>query len=114
MCDIVMVVEAQVFGRCAECEMPPESCCFPVFVPFHLFARPYKKLHFHLFELSHTEYKLTCDDFISECFSYLSNTEWNFLSGSLLYVEEIDEDALGGLWAKIEFVIFAGDVAELS
>ena len=87
----------------AHCLMPFQASLFPFLEPIHLFARANKKLHFHLFELAHTEDELTSNDFITERFTDLSNTERHFHTTSLLYIQEVNEDTLCRFRTQINF-----------
>src|SRR3954470_19695021 len=61
-------------------QMPFQSFFLPVFVPFFLCARTYKKLHLHLFKLPHSENKLAGYNFIAESFTNLRNAKRYFKS----------------------------------
>ena len=74
--------------------MPSHTVFLPVFEPFHLGSRLAEELHFHLFELSHTEYKLAGYYLITECFAYLTDAERQLHAACFLYVEVVYEDAL--------------------
>ena len=74
--------------------MPFQAGRLPHLEPFHFFARTNKELHFHLFELTHTEDKLTGNDLVTERFTDLGDTERNLHTAGLLYVEEVNENTL--------------------
>src|SRR5665647_1663979 len=76
--------------------MPSHPCFFPVPEPFKLCSGLHKKLHLHLFKLTHAEDKLPGNDLISEGFAYLSDTEGKLHAARLLNVKEIHKDALCG------------------
>src|SRR5690606_19996545 len=81
MGQLYMVVKPEFFFRDAQADMPFHPGFFPVIIPFFLRTGSYKKLHFHLLKFPHTKDKLARYDFIPECFSCLSDSEWNFHSG---------------------------------
>src|SRR5690606_11032069 len=82
--------------------MPFQASFFPVFVPSEFIAGFYKKLHFHLFELSHSEDELSSNDFVTESFSGLGNSEWDFHSSGFLHVQEIDKNSLCSFRTKVQ------------
>src|SRR5207237_1378505 len=49
-------------------KMPLHPGLFPFVVPVHFSSGLHEKLHFHLFEFAHPENKLSCNNFIAECF----------------------------------------------
>src|SRR5690554_817597 len=77
MCQIYMVMKTIVFLSKSKCFVPFFSFCFPVFVPFQLFSWTNEILHFHLLKFPHSKNELSCNDFISKCFSDLCNSERN-------------------------------------
>src|SRR5688500_17852932 len=90
-----MIVEAVFLGRYSQALVPAHSFFLPVFVPLFLCTRPYKKLHFHLLKLTHSENKLPCYNLVPECFTYLRNSKRNFHSAGFLHIQKIYENALG-------------------
>ena len=78
----------------SQCLVPFQTSSLPFLEPFHFFARTNKELHFHLFELTHTEDKLTGNDLVTESLTNLSNTERNLHTACLLYVQEVHKDTL--------------------
>src|SRR5690554_1162700 len=93
--------------------MPFISFFFPVFVPFQLFSRTHKILHFHLFELSHSENKLTRNDFVTESLSDLSNSKRDFHSSCLLNIQEVYKNTLGSFRTQINFRCFTSNRTKL-
>ncbi len=74
--------------------MPVQAFLFPGFIELQLRSRRYKKLHFHLLELTHTENKLPRNDLVTEGFSYLRNPERQAVARGFLHVQEIHENSL--------------------
>ena len=89
-----MIMETVVICTEPECLMPLHTRFFPLIKPLHLGTRFHKKLHLHLFELTHTEDKLAGYDLISERFSYLCDTERQLHATGLLHIEIVYEDTL--------------------
>ena len=83
--------------------MPFQTGSLPLLEPFHLFARTNEELHFHLFELAHTENELTGNDLVTESLTDLGDTERYFHAAGLLYVQEVDENTLCRFRAQIYF-----------
>ena len=81
--------------------MPFEPYFFPCFKPFELLSRAYEKLHFHLLEFTHAEYKLPSYYFITECFPYLSDSERNAHAACFLYVQVVYEYPLSSFGTQI-------------
>ncbi|MPM53462.1 hypothetical protein SDC9_100230 [bioreactor metagenome] len=71
-------------------------------IPFHLLSWSNKKLHLHLFEFTHSENKLSRNNFISKCFPDLSNSKRDFHSSCFLYIQEVYKNSLGSFWAKVD------------
>ena len=87
----------------AQCLVPFQADFFPFLKPVEFGSGFYEELHFHLFELTHTEDKLTRYDFITECLTDLSDTERYFHTAGLLHVQVIYENTLSGFRTKINF-----------
>src|SRR5574344_832775 len=81
--------------------MPVNTFIFPIIKPFEFFTWTNKKLHFHLFKLSHSENKFSCNNLISKCFTNLSNSKWNFHTACFININEVYKDTLSGFWAQI-------------
>src|SRR5690554_728997 len=81
--------------------MPLHSFFFPIFVPFHLLAWTYKKLHFHLFKFSHAKNKLASNNLIPKSFPNLGNSKRNSHPCCFLNVKKVDENSLCCFWSKI-------------
>src|SRR5690554_6695414 len=94
--------------------MPGHSFFLPRFVPLEFASRFYEILHFHLFKFAHTEYKLTCNDFISKCFSGLSNSKRNFHSTGFLDIKEVYKNPLSRFGTKINDTRVTGHGAQFS
>ena len=74
--------------------MPSHTCLFPFGEPFEFSTRGYEELHLHLFELTHTEDKLTSNNLITERFTNLGDTERYLHATSLLHIQIVHEDTL--------------------
>ena len=98
---LVVVVEAVVVVAEAQGTMPCHTCILPLVPPIHLSAGLHEELHLHLLELSHTEDKLTSHDLVTEGLTYLSDTEGELHTASLLHVEVVHEDTLRGLGTEV-------------
>src|SRR5690606_6597147 len=94
-----MVVEAVFFSRNSQSEVPFHSFFLPVFIPFFLRTRLNKELHFHLLKFTHAKDKLTSNNFISECFSSLCNSERYFHSTCFLHIQEVHKNSLSSFWS---------------
>src|SRR5688572_15482961 len=70
-----MIMKTILISRCSQACMPFQSFLFPVFIPFFLRTGTNKELHFHLLKFSHAENKLSCYNFIRECFTDLRSEE---------------------------------------
>jgi len=81
--------------------MPFQTGFLPGFKPIKLGTRFNKELHLHLFKLTHTEDKLTGNDFVTERLTNLSNTERYFHTTGLLHIQVIHENTLCRLWTEI-------------
>ena len=81
--------------------VPFQTDFFPFLEPVEFGSRFYKELHFHLFELTHTEDKLTGNDLVTESLTNLCNTERNFHTTCLLYIEVVYKNTLCSFRTKI-------------
>ena len=96
-----MVVETIFLVTQSQCLMPLETELFPVLKPFHFGARLDEELHLHLLKLTHTEYKLTSNNLITECLTNLRYSERNLHAACLLYIEVVNENTLCCLRTEI-------------
>src|SRR5574344_1824161 len=80
--------------------MPFHAESLPIYEPFHLFAGANKELHLHLFKFAHAEYKLTCNDFVTESLTDLCNTERYLHTASFPNVKKVHKDTLSSLWTQ--------------
>ena len=101
MRQFLMVVETVVFRSESERLVPLHARFLPMGEPFQFRSRLHEKLHFHLLKLTHTEDKLPRDDFVTEGFSYLGDTERQLHAPRLLHIQIVDEYALGSLRTEI-------------
>src|SRR5258706_13849271 len=105
MCKLDVIVKTIFFFGKTKTQMPVQSFLFPVFIPFFLCSGTNKELHFHLFKLTHPENELPCYDFIPESFTDLCNAERNLHPPGLLYIQKIDEYALGCFGSQVNLII---------
>src|SRR5690554_2591371 len=84
--------------------MPVLSCFLPILKPLCFCSRTDKELHFHLFKLSHTEDKLSCNYLISESLTNLCNTKRNLHSACFLNIKVLYKNTLSCFWAKVNSV----------
>src|SRR5574344_58133 len=98
----IVVMITVFFPISTQRKMPVQTHFFPVFIPFHFISRAYKKLHFHLLKFTHPENELSCNYLISESFTNLCNAKGDFHTATLLYVQEIYKNSLGGFGTKID------------
>ena len=96
MVTVVVVAESQ-------CLVPFQTSFFPFLEPFKFSSRFYEELHFHLFELTHTEDELTCNDFVTESLTNLSDTERNFHTSCFLNIQVVYENTLSSFRTQIYF-----------
>ena len=75
---LAMLVESEVFFFKSMFKIPLNSPVLSIFQSTHLSAGFYEVLHFHLLKLTGAENKISWSDFVSECFSNLSNSKRNF------------------------------------
>src|SRR5690606_16850695 len=110
---IFVFVKTKPVSGCSKRQMPIHSLFLPVFVPLHLGSGRNEKLHFHLFEFAHPEYKLPGYDFIPEGFTDLGDPKGDLLSGRFHYIEEIDKNSLRGFGAEVKICMLTANVSKL-
>ena len=98
-----MLMETIVFISKAKCFMPFHSCLFPFLEPVEFRSRSHKKLHFHLFKFTHSENKLSCNNFVTKSFPNLCNSERDFHASGFLHVKVVHKNSLGSFWTKVNF-----------
>ena len=81
--------------------MPFQADFFPFLEPVKFSSRFYKELHFHLFELTHTEDELTGNNLVTESLTNLCNTKRNFHTTCLLYIQVVYENTLCSFRTKV-------------
>src|SRR3990167_5553793 len=109
MCQFDMIVLTVILIAQAQFFMPVQARCFPVIVPLHFFTRTHKKLHFHLFELAHTEDKLARYDLVPERFSDLSNSKRNLHAARFLNIQEVHKNTLSRFRTQVNRRSIAGN-----
>jgi len=110
-----LAVEAQLFRRMvarahlirldAKCLQPVDAVLFPVSKPLKVSTWFAEEFKLHLLKLSGTESKVTRCDLVTEGLTDLSDTKWNFLSGSSLYILEVYKNTLSSLWTKVYSIL---------
>ena len=113
MGQLVVVVEAVVLVAESERAMPLHAGLAPMVEPAQLVARTDEELHLHLLELAHAEDELPRDDLIAERLADLRDAERNLHPAGLLYVQEVDENALSRFGAQVDRVGSFADRADL-
>ena len=104
-----VLVVAQVVGVDAEADVPVPALLQPVVEPLLVGARRDEVLHLHLLELAGAEDEVAGRDLVAEALAGLGDAERWLLACRRHHVEEVDEDALGGLRAQ---VVHAGVVLD--
>ena len=99
---IVIVITVACISE-AKCLMPFQTDFFPFLEPVKLCSRFYEELHFHLLELTHTEDELTGNDLVTESLTNLCNTERNFHTPRLLYIQVVYKNTLCSFRTQINF-----------
>jgi len=101
MSQFIMIVITVACISEAKCLMPFQTDFFPFLEPVKLCSRFYEELHFHLFELTHTEDELTGNDLVTESLTNLCNTERNFHTTCFLYIQVVYENPLCSFRTKV-------------
>ena len=96
-----MLESAHVLRVQTQIHVPIPTLIKPVIVPFFICSRLNKEFHFHLLELTGTEYEITRGDFIAETFTRLPNAKWWLLASGRHDIEVIHENTLGGFRSQI-------------
>src|SRR4029079_845634 len=109
-----MIMKTIFFFRDPEAQVPFHSYFLPGLIPFFLCTGTNKVLHLHLFKLSHAENKLSCYNFISECFSNLCDTKRNFQATCFLDIQKVYKDPLGCFGSQIDLIGFITYTSYLS
>ena len=99
---LVIVVTVMIIAE-TKSLVPFQTDFFPFLEPIEFSTRFYEELHFHLFELAHTEDELTSYDFVTECLTNLSDAERNFHTACLLNVKVVYENTLSCFRTKVYF-----------
>ena len=94
-------MEAVLTLRESKTTVPVDTCFLPLLIPFEICSGLHKKLHLHLFKFTHTEDKLTGNNFIPERLPCLRDAERNFHTTGLLHVQEIHKNTLCCFRAEI-------------
>src|SRR6185503_17626269 len=92
-----VLVETQVVLGEAEPEVPVPALLQPVLVPLLVGAGLDEELHLHLLELAGAEDEVARCDLVAERLAGLRDAERRLAARRGHHVEEVDEDALGGL-----------------
>ena len=102
-----------IIGELENIFVEPAAFCFPEVVPIHGFFFGNEEFHFHLSELTGAEGEHSGCDFVTECFSDLSDTEGQLLAGCNTDLMEVDEDRLAGFCAEISNMIIIGNRTDM-
>ena len=97
MSQFLVIMEAIFLIAQTECFVPFQAEFTPMIKPFKFRTGLNEKLHLHLLKLAHAEYKLACNNLISECFTNLSNTKRQLHTPRLLHIQVINKYALSSL-----------------
>ena len=108
-----VLVVAQVLGVDAEVGVPVPALVDPVLVPLLVGARLDEELHLHLLELAGAEDEVARRDLVAEALAGLGDAERRLLAGVVEHVQEVDEDALGGLRTQVVQPLLVLDRAEV-
>ncbi len=111
--ELLVHVVAQARSGQSQGKVPFVTFGLPLIKPFAFGAGAHEKLHFHLFKLPHAEDELPGDDLVAEGFADLGDAKGNLDAGSLVDVEEVDEDALGSFGTQVQVHRVARHSAEL-
>ena len=84
---------------------PVKTELFPICKPLQICSRLTEKFQFHLLKLTCTECKVTRCNLVTERFTNLGNTKWNFFTGSSLYVFEVHKNTLSSLRSQINRIL---------
>ena len=91
---LIMIVVTIVVITESQCLMPFQANFLPLLKPVQFSARLHEELHFHLFELTHTENELTGNNLVTECLTNLCNTKRYLHTAGLLYIQVVHKDTL--------------------
>ena len=94
---LIMITVTDFFFLQSQAIQPVQADLFPLREPFQVCIRFAEELQLHLLKLTGTESKVSGSNLITEGFSDLGNTKWQFLSGSSLYVFKVYKNSLGRL-----------------
>ena len=81
--------------------VPGKAGINPILMPLFISSWNNEELHLHLFKFTGTEDEVSWCNFITERFTYLTDTKWRLLPRSLSDVIEVDKDSLSCLRAKV-------------
>ena len=101
----LMVTQTQVFVGHAQIKQPFVAEVFPVFEPFQVGVWFAEEFQLHLFKFSGTEGKVTWSNFVTEGFTYLADTEWQFFTGSTLNVCKVYKDTLCSFRTQVDLAL---------
>src|SRR5690606_32892142 len=101
MGQLLVIVETVVSFAHPQGQMPVHPSFLPSLIPLLLASRGNEELHFHLFELPHAEDELPCDDLIAEGLPGLGDPKGDLHPSTLLDVQKVDKNTLGGLRPKV-------------
>ena len=98
----VMIPQPQVLVLHAQAQQPIVAEVAPVLEPLQIGAGLAEELQLHLLELPGAEGEVAGGDLVAEGLADLAHAEGQLAAGGALDVDEVDEDALGGLRPQID------------
>ncbi len=108
-----VVAEAEVLGLDAQAQPPLHALVAPEFVPRERLIGRAEELHLHLLKLARAEDVIARGHLVAEALADLRDAEGNLDARRVENVAVVEEDALGGLGAKVGLVGFVADGARV-
>ena len=99
-----MIAQAEMIFRHTEREKPVLAERTPVGKPFKIRSRLTEKFKLHLLKFANAENKVSGGYFVTERFTYLSDTERKLFAGRALNICEVDKYTLRRFGTKIDGV----------
>src|SRR3990167_7218167 len=113
---IFMFSESQFRTLHTQTFVPIQTLTFPIAKPFVSLCliRSNKKLKFHLFKFPRTVSEVSGCNFISEGFSNLGNSEWDFNASGTYHIFKIDKSTLSNFSTQINLGLFSFNYSKIS
>ena len=109
----IVVTQTQVFVLETDAQQPVVAEGAPVIEPLQVGAGLAEELQLHLLELTDTENEVARGDLVAEGLTDLAHAEGQLAPGGALGIDEVGEDALGGLGPQVHGVLgILGDALE--